>query len=126
VEPKKMTSALIPIMALARYASSDGDLADLLAVFRELPTTLRKVFPADSTFAAEDSKLIADLTKTAYKTLFSGDSVLALSASDADLFLRFAGDVLVASKAGSLSLGPLPQQSATALNDIKPFLASTV
>lgn len=126
VEPKKLTTALLPVMALARYASSDGDLAGLLTVFRELPTSLRKVFPAESKFAAEDSKLIADLTKTAYKTLFSGDGVLALSATDADLFLRFAGDVLVASEAGSLSKGALPQQSAAALSEIKPFLESTV
>lgn len=126
VEPKKLTTALIPVMALARYSSSNGDLAGLLAVFRELPTSLRKVFPADSKFAAEDSKLIADLTKTAYKTLFSGDGVLALSSADADLFLRFAGDVLVASKAGSLSSGPLACSSDEALRELQPFLQDTV
>lgn len=126
VEPKKLTTALIPVMALARYSSSNGGLAGLLAVFRELPTSLRKVFPADSKFAAEDSKLIADLTKTAYKTLFAGDGVLALSSADADLFLRFAGDVLVASKAGSLSEGPLAYHSDDALREIQPFLQDTV
>lgn len=118
----KLHNSLISAATQVEYLYFDS-LQDKLNQVREMSPLFHSVAIATLTPSTSAAKNGATLAKMAYKALFAGDGALELTAPEAQDFLMFVADLLVASKSGILtSPAPLLRATDAELADLGDFL----
>lgn len=138
--PYEAAKAADPTQSLKAGEKLNAGLLKVAGEFSELPfvdlaqtlTALRSVAPMWHGLAVESVKAnkpvsaernALDLAKVCFKSVFDGELPLELSAPEADAFLAFVADVLVASQGGVLTANqPLAMASNEQIEAIGPYL----